>query len=102
MRKYKEIKKLHKMLLDAGITHDFHHLYDGYQVEYPHVGDFRRLSAIEHEFSGGSMRDLIEIMGMPTNDQAVGYMTANEVFNVIKNDWNGYKESEDKQNDKYL
>lgn len=101
MTKYKEIKKLHKLLDDAGIAHRYHALYDGYQVEYPMAARFRKLSAVEHCISYGHDRDLIEIMGLLTKeeekvDSVLGYQTAQQVFERIQKHWNSYKESEDK------
>ena len=98
-----EIEKLHKMLTDAGIEHDWigrrRSLYDpdlnwGWQILiYKSNGD-RLVSAIEGFGSygfgiHGEQGDLIEIMGLLTpeeekHDSVLGWLTAEEVFGRIK------------------
>ena len=108
-----EIERLHKMLTDAGIEHEWRDRtpkdwYDdafgfeikwGYQIiVYKKNGD-RLISAIEGYGSHGfgnvlqgyheKYGDLIEIMGLLTpeeeeHDSVVGWLTAEEVFRRIQ------------------
>lgn len=85
---YKEIIKLHRMLDDAGISYTFKPYADGYQLLYAH-DDNLFCSAIEHKYSYGHEKDLIEIMGLLTEEEAayddvVGYLTAEDVFARIQ------------------
>lgn len=89
MREYNEIFRLRKMLVYAGIPHVMHRLYDGWQIEYQHGGEGRKLSAVQHYFSYGHEHDRIEIMGLLTeeeekNDSVLGYLTAENVFERIE------------------
>lgn len=105
--KYYEIQKLHRMLLDAGIEHEWNdrrkqmipdHEWEslrkrvfwketdfGWQVRiYKPNGEFL-ISAIEGFGSYGVYDDLIEIMGLTENDDDVeGYLTAEDVFERIR------------------
>ena len=87
--KYTEILKLKKMLEDAKIPFDFQARKDlsGYQMRYPsHQKPV--CSIVEHKYSYGAEDDLLEIMGLltdeeMTHDSVVGYLTAEEVFTRI-------------------
>lgn len=88
--KYTEIFKLKKMLEKAKIPFAFieHHSV-GYQILYPAGGEKRQCSVIEHSFSYGNKQDLLEIMGLLTDeelkyDDVVGYLSAENVFYRIK------------------
>lgn len=87
---YKEIHKLHQMLVDAGIPHDFDRNHDGWQVTYPSVKNFV-IDAIQHFGSYGAKQDLLESMSDEnierTGDSCEGYLTASEVFKRIKKMW---------------
>jgi len=55
-------------------------------------------SVIEHEFSYGREKDLLEIQGLMTKqemreeqDTVLGYLTADNVFGRIKNHWTSSK-----------
>lgn len=87
--KYHEILVLEVRLCDAGIPHTFNPYMGGWRIAYP---DNEKVvcSAIEHNGSYGREVDKIEIMGLLTEeeskyDSVVGYLTAQEVFNRIKN-----------------
>lgn len=93
---YTEIYKLKEMLQNAnipfyGIEHE-----NGYLIHYP--AEFGYVcSAIEHDRSIGREKDLIEIMGLLTDieaneDDCVGNLTAEDVFNRIKEHWEKHKE----------
>ena len=93
--KYTEIKKLHKMLSEAGIPHTFEKNMDGWQVCYPdvpRVSDECVMDAIQHYGSYGKDENLLEIMGLLTEEEAeqdsvAGWLTAENVFERIKKHW---------------
>ena len=93
MNKYKEIFRLKEMLKTENIPFLFRNLYDGFQVLYP-TNENRICSVIEHQGSYGHNQDLLEIMGLlidgETNDDVLGYLTAEDVFNRI---YKHYKEN---------
>ena len=87
--KYQEILKLHIMLLNNDIPHDILRDCDGWYISYPCAGLDRVLSAVEFRGTYGAEKDLIEIMGLLTPEELLmdsikGYLTAEEVFNRIK------------------
>ena len=93
-RKYNEIFKLKEMLERAKIPFDFSELYGGYHIVYPTDGDERICSVIEHDGSYGREKDLLEIQGLMTKEEleetqgtVLGYLTAENVFQRIKNHW---------------
>lgn len=95
---YKEIGRLLEMLADTDIPHSFHRLFDGWQIGYPCLpieGDCV-CSVIEQKFSFGHEDDLLEIMGLLTEEESVcddvlGYLTAEDVFERIKTHWEANK-----------
>ena len=119
--RYKEIFKLKRMLEKAGIPFDWvegwgyskdttEHLkkiapeiMDRYQICYP-KGSFyndneRWISVIEGFGTFGAEYDRLEIMGGLTpwerfsgTDEVIGYLTAHNVFNRIKNNWEEVKD----------
>ena len=97
---YTEIFKLREMLIEAGIPHRFQELFDGWQVGYPRLpigDDVCICSAVEHFGSYGSAQNLIEIMGLLTDEEledspVLGHLTADEVFERIKAHWDKTKE----------
>ena len=122
-KKYKEIFKLKKMLEDAEIPFSWIENWDydeeklknfkkiapdlieHYQICYPVFDpDHRWISVIEGFGTYGAEQDKLEIMGGFTpwemyeqdlNEGSVmGYLTANNVFNRIKKNWEGRKENE--------
>ena len=95
--KYQEILKLHVMLLDKDIPHDIRRDCDGWHIHYPCIGLERVLSAVEFKGTHGAEQDLIEIMGLLTPgeflmDSVKGYLTAEEVFNRIKEHYEEHKD----------
>lgn len=90
---YQEIRKLMRMLSDYGIPYSVYDMNDGINIQYPGDDTFV-CSVIEHAFSYGGQLDLLEIMGLLTeeerkHDSVKGWMTAKEVFKRI---YNHYKE----------
>lgn len=91
MANYHEILKLREKMDIAGIPYDFNNLFDGHHLIYPNQEKFV-CSVIEHENSYGSADDKLEIMGLLTpeeedEDSVVGFLSAEEVFKRIENDW---------------
>ena len=87
---YQEIRKLMRMLSDYNIPYSVHDMFDGVQVIYPETETPQSAvcSVIEHFGSYGSQLDLLEIMGLLTeeelkHDSVKGGMTAKEVFERI-------------------
>ena len=97
-----EIERLHKMLTDAGIEHEFvsrgtTYVSDvnwGYQIIVYKKNGKRLVSAIEGYGTygyglNGEQGDLIEIMGLLTPEEekdnsVAGWLTAEDVFERIK------------------
>ena len=98
--KYNEIFKLKSMLEENHIPFEWVEHKDfrnGYQICYPGKGEKYVCSVIEHSFSYGSQKDLLEIQGLLTEkeeecDSVVGNLTADNVFQRILSHWNGTKE----------
>ena len=96
---YTEILKLKTMLSNAKIPFEFDKLYDGFHLCYPREnksedGTGRVCSVIQHFGSYGHSEDMLEIMGLLTeeesqNDSVVGWLSAEEVFERIKKHYDG-------------
>lgn len=87
MSNYKEIISLKEMLEKENITFSFKELFDGAQIVV--MSNNHSISIIEHKYSYGSEKDLLEIMGCLTkeekkDDAVLGYLTAEEVFKRVK------------------
>lgn len=83
-----EMRKLQRMLEEADIPYDIHKLFRGEQIEYFGHKDVRVCDVICHEYSYGVEQGLLEMMGLcDTVDSVEGYLTAEEVFERIKKDW---------------
>ena len=90
-KKYTEIFKLKKMLEAENIPFEFRFMPDliGFQISYPKSGDERVCSIIENAHSYGNERNLLEIMGLLTDeeleyDSVAGGLSAENVFERIK------------------
>ena len=90
-RKYNEIFKLKDMLERAKIPFKFSELMGGYHIVYPADGGECICSVIEHDGSYGKEKDLLEIQGLLTEleeetleDDVLGYLTAEDVFQRLK------------------
>ena len=93
---YNEIFRLKKMLEDEGIPFEFMTMFkesrtlSGYRIAYPKDTTKHLVcSVIEHGGSYGHEQDLLEIMGLLTDDEkkgdsVAGWLTAEDVFNRIK------------------
>ena len=95
---YNEIIKLISMLETANIPFEQIDFNGGKVVKYPKWENYT-CSIIEHNGSYGREEDLLEIMGLLTDeeseiDDVVGYLTAEEVFKRVKEDY----ENTDKDN----
>ena len=98
---YKEIFKLKEMLEKAGIPFEMSSFFDGYQIGYPSLKDdeYTVCSVIEHNGSYGRESDLLEIMGLLTDDEkkfdsVAGWLTANNVFDRINKHWKEKQKNE--------
>jgi len=92
-----EIEKLHEMLEKANIPHEYSDRFDGKFISYPQHQNFI-CDACCFGGSYGYEAGLIEIMGLLTpeeyeNDDVVGWLDAENVFNRIKDDWENRKEN---------
>lgn len=94
---FKEIFKLQEMLQKDNIELEFidstfkmqDREYTAYQICCPNSDD-RYISVIQSHGSYGRDKDLLEIMGLLTDEElehdgVVGYLTADNVFDRIKN-----------------
>lgn len=96
---YKEIFRLKEMLEKAGIPFVFkehNDFRDGFQILYPEDGRGNVCSVIEHTYSYGNEKDLLEIMGLLTSeeseyDSVAGFLSAENVFERIQNHFNTVK-----------
>lgn len=89
---YQEIIRLENMLTDADIQHRIERDRDGWHICYPDYGDLCICSVIEYKSSFGAKQDRLEIRGLLNKeerkfDTVVGYLTAENVFERIKRDW---------------
>lgn len=99
MSKYQEIHRLHEMLTEAGIEHEWidrNEHFDtskyipdldwGYQIVVYRPDGEPLVSAIEGCGTYGERADRIEIMGLTSEDEGpvCGWLTAEQVFARIK------------------
>ena len=91
--RYNEILRLKGMLEKAKIPFMFSRSFGGYHIVYPE-NTGRVCSVIEHDCSYGREKDLLEIQGLmtkkeykETQDNVIGYLTAEDVFQRIKKHW---------------
>ena len=94
---YDEIIKLHKLLNDANIPNTLQPQFDGWQIIYSCDGKKRIADVIEHRGSYGADENLLEIMGLLTEDEkadddVLGYLTAENVFERIYKHWEANKQ----------
>lgn len=98
--KYNEIFKLKKMLEKNFVPFEWKEFdkpsKQGFQILYPNDKN-RDCSVIEHSFSYGNEKDLLEIQGLLTADEeecdsVLGNLTADDVFLRILSHWKGTKE----------
>ncbi len=97
---YNEIFKLKSMLEENHIPFEWIEHKDfrnGYQICYPEKAEKCVCSVIEHSFSYGNEKDLLEIQGLLTAeeedcDSVVGFLSADDVFQRILSHWEKTKE----------
>lgn len=98
--KYNEIFKLKKMLEKSFVPFEWKEFdkpsKQEFQILYPN-DENRVCSVIEHSFSYGNEKDLLEIQGLLTADEeecdsVLGNLTADDVFQRILSHWKGTKE----------
>lgn len=98
--KYDEIFKLKKMLEKSFVPFEWKEFDNpskqGFQILYPNDKN-RVCSVIEHSFSYGNEKDLLEIQGLLTADEeecdsVLGNLTADDVFQRILSHWKETKE----------
>ena len=91
--KYTEIFKLKKMLENAHIPFKFREIkmFQGFQILYPSFGKLCVCSVIQHCYSYGNEKDLLERKGLmtpeeveQTQDDVLGNLGACNVFDRIK------------------
>ena len=97
---YTEIFTLKTMLTSAKIPFVFVERDDafGFQICYPAKGKSCVCSVIEHQYSYGNEKDLLEIQGLLTsdeekreNDSVLGYLSAADVFERISQHYHHQK-----------
>ena len=86
---YNAIIEVSENLKELNIPHKIISLYDGYQIKFP----FTKADIIEHEFSYGHEKDLMEVMGFNWNiiqkgeyakyDDVLGYLSVREVLKLV-------------------
>jgi len=94
--KYSQIIRLHDMLQEANVPHEIYPDFDGFHILYPDPTPWERqggYSIVEFKYAYGGKYDLLEILDMRSssksmNPSPVGWLTAEEVFEIIKEDWN--------------
>ena len=90
---YQEVIRLEEMLTKTGIPHNIDREKDGWRLVYPSHGARNIVcSVIEYTGSNGSRMDRLEIVGLLNREErkadiAVGWLTAENVFDRIKRDW---------------
>ena len=96
---YTEIFKLKEMLEKEKIPFEWRirKTENGYQICYPNKS-LCDCSVIEHQYSYGNERDLLEIMGLLSKkeeeeDSVLGDLTAEEVFKRINKHWKKHYKS---------
>lgn len=88
---YNEILLLKKRMDDANIPYYFEEYMNGYRLAYPNNNDVK-CSVIEHDGSYGRHEDLLEIMGLLTEEEekydcVLGSLTSSNVFSRIQKDY---------------
>jgi hypothetical protein len=90
--RYKEIFKLKEKLESACIPFELDKNFDGWRICYPAKYPNCVADAIECFGSYGAELDMLEIMGLLTDeeredDSVKGYMTADDVYERMLKDW---------------
>lgn len=86
---YTEMGKLEWLLQEAKIPYRIEYIWGMPSVRYYGHGDELICDAICHSGSYGHEEGLLEIMGLTRNGGSVeGWLTSEEVFDRISEDWN--------------
>lgn len=86
---YTEMVRLELLLQEAKIPYQMDYVMGMPSVRYYGHGDELICDAICHRGSYGHEIGLLEIMGLTRNDDSVeGWLTSEEVFDRISEDWN--------------
>lgn len=98
---YQEILRLKEMLDTAGIPNQIDRVRDGWHIAYPCNGEKRKCSSREFSGTRGCTKDRLEIAGLLNTeerkyDDRVGWLTAENVFDRIKRDWERRKKRREK------
>ena len=98
---YQEILRLDHLLTEAEIPHSMQRAGDGWRIAYPADGKKRVCSIVEYTGTYGHRQDRLEIMGLLNpeerkGDTVVGWLTAENVFDRIKRDWERRKARHEK------
>lgn len=106
VQKYSAIHYLAAELEEKEIPFHFKQLPEqgGFQILYPKENS-TVCSIIEHDFSRGHEENLLEIYGLNEKgernfDDAVGYLTVEEVLEIIQKDYNNYYTKSDTMENK--
>ena len=94
--RYQAIQRLHEDLDERCIPHDFHKMFDGYQICVPkkHARNHFEGDAIQHYGSYGTNADLIEVYGFGLKEPD-GYLTVEGALKYFVSWWESRKESQD-------
>lgn len=85
---YTEMGKLEWLLQEAKIPYRIEYIWGMPSVRYYGHGDELICDAVCHSGSYGHEEGLLEIMGLTRNDDSVeGWLTSEEVFDRIFEDW---------------
>lgn len=95
VKEIEEIERLKIMLEAAGIPFKYSRRYSASsntQISYPTHGKQRKCSVIQGQYTYGGKENLLEIMGLLTDEEreedcVAGWLTAEEVFRRIKLHW---------------
>lgn len=86
---YIEMGKLEWLLQEAKIPYRIEYIWGMPSVRYYGHGDELICDAVCHSGSYGHEKGLLEIMGLTRNgDPVEGWLTSEEVFDRISEDWN--------------
>lgn len=88
----RECLRLESMLLAAGIPYEARELFDGRQVVYPNLKEWKS-DAICHSGSYGHEQGLLEQMGLIDDDEdsVEGHLTAEVIFQRWEADYESTK-----------
>lgn len=86
---YTEMSKLEQLLQEAEIPYRIEYIWGTPSVRYYGHGEELICDAICHSGGYGHEEGLLEIMGLTRNGDSVeGWLTSEEVFDRISEDWN--------------